>query len=112
MTHTQSKGDHTENKVTISAFEVVGCQYCVSHSDGLKLYARLFNAIAGNKHATLSFLNVSVITPSFLNAAIGQLYNLISKHRIKRLLKVEDMSPGDLLLLKLVVANAKEYFGN
>jgi len=59
---------------------------------------------------TVSFLNVSSLTSAFLNAAIGQLYGSFTENGIRSKLKVKDIEPDDLALLKRVVETAKQYF--
>jgi hypothetical protein len=58
----------------------------------------------------LSFLNVETLSPTFLNAAIGQLYAGFSESAIRNSLSVADMAREDMFLLKRVVDNAKAYF--
>lgn len=99
-----------QNNITISIFEVVGSHLCVASSDGQKVYDRLAIAIQNNRGVMLSFRNVSILTSAFLNAAIGQLYGNFSEAQIRALLKVEDIQPDDLALLKRVVDTAKQYF--
>ena len=53
---------------------------------------------------------MTTLTAAFLNAAIGQLYGRFNEERIRSLLKVEDMQPDDIALLKRVVDTAKLYF--
>ncbi|MCZ7667862.1 MAG: STAS-like domain-containing protein [Chloroflexi bacterium] len=59
---------------------------------------------------TLSFHNVTTMTSAFLNTAIGQLYGVFSEEQMRGWLKVQDMQPDDLALLKRVVDTAKLYF--
>ena len=99
-----------EKDIEISIYEVVGNQLCVASSDGQKVYERIATALRNNKKVTLSFDNVSALTSAFLNAAIGQLYGEFSGEHIKASLKVRDMQPDDIALLKRVVETAKEYF--
>ena len=51
-----------------------------------------------------------MLTPAFLNAAIGQMYGEFPEAQIKANLSVADMEPDDLELLKRVVDSAKDYF--
>lgn len=96
--------------VTVSIFEVVGSPLCVASSDGQKIYERLTSALKDDRSVTLSFHNVSTLTSAFLNAAVGQLYGEFSEEKIRSLLKVQDMQPEDMALLKRVVETAKQYF--
>jgi len=101
-----------QKEMTISIFEVVGSPLCVASSDGQKVYERLAIALKEGRSVTLSFHNVSILTSAFLNAAIGQLYGEFSEGNIRSLLKVQDMQPDDLALLKRVVETAKQYFSD
>ena len=99
-----------QNTLKISIFEVVGSPLCVASDDGQKVHERLAASIREDRSVTISFHNISTLTSAFLNAAIGQLYGAFSEEQIRALLKVEDMQPDDLTLLKRVVETAKEYF--
>lgn len=101
-----------QKDLTISIFEVVGSPLCVASGDGQKVYERLAAALKENRGVTFSFHNVSTLTPAFLNVAIGQLYWEFNEEKIRALLKVRDMQPDDLTLLKRVVETAKEYFND
>ncbi len=99
-----------QKEMTITIFEIVGSPLCVASSDGQRVYDRLAAALKEGKSAILSFHNVSTLTSAFLNAAIGQLYGEFSEDQIRALLKVQDMEPDDMALLKRVVETAKQYF--
>ena len=96
--------------IQVSMFEVVGGPLCVASNDGQKVYDRIAAALKMDRAVTLSFHKVTTLTAAFLNAAIGQLYGTFSEEKIRSLLKVKDMEPVDLALLKRVVDNAKLYF--
>jgi len=101
-----------QKELTISLFEVVGSPLCVASGDGQKVYERLAAAFRENKRVNISFLNISTLTSAFLNAAIGQLYGEFSEEQVRDLLKIQDIQPDDLFLLKRVVETAKAYFEN
>ncbi len=94
----------------LSIFEIVGSPLCVASSDGQKVHDRLAAALREGRSVMLSFHNITTLTSAFLNAAIGQLYGAFSEEQIRSLLKVQDMQPDDLALLKRVVETAKQYF--
>lgn len=94
----------------LSIFEIVGSPLCVASSDGQKINDRLAAALKEGRNVVLSFHNVTAITSAFLNAAVGQLYGSFSEDKLRSLLKVRDMPPDDLALLKRVVETAKQYF--
>ncbi|MFH0957760.1 MAG: STAS-like domain-containing protein [Pseudomonadota bacterium] len=90
----------------------LGSPLCVASDDGKKVYERIRKAIRQRRSLALSFVNITRLTPAFLNAAIGQLYGEFSEEEIRTKLSVKDMAPDDLVLLKRVVETAKEYFKN
>lgn len=96
--------------IAISVFEVVGSSLCVASGDGQKVYERLAAALRRKRGVSLSFRNVTTLTSAFLNAAIGQLYGEFGEDQVRELLRVEDMEPDDMALLKRVVDTAKLYF--
>jgi len=99
-----------QKNMTLSIFTVVGSPLCVASGDGQKVYERLAAALKEGRSVILSFHNISTLTSAFLNAAVGQLYGEFSEEQIRALLKVQDMQPDDLALLKRVVETAKLYF--
>lgn len=96
--------------ITISPFEIVGGPLCVASDDGQKVFQRIAAALKEGRTVTVSFKNVTSLTSAFLNAALGQLYGSFSEDEIRARLRVNDMEPSDLALLKRVVDTAKEYF--
>ena len=99
-----------KKNVTLSVFEIVGSPLCVASDDGQKVYDRIASALKEDRSVTVSFVNVSGVTSAFLNAAIGQLYGTFREGEIRSRLRVKDMQPDDLALLKRVVETAKQYF--
>ena len=101
-----------EKTIEISLYGVVGSPLCVASDDGQKVYKRLVAALGRSLPVSLSFRNISVLTPTFLNTAVGQLYGKFDETAIRELLKVKDIKPDDAALLKRVVSNARLYFQN
>lgn len=99
-----------KKEMLISIFEIVGSPLCVASNDGQKVHDRIAAVLKEARSVTLSFHNVTTLTSAFLNAAIGQLYGTFSEEQIRSLLKVQDIQPDDLALLKRVIETAKQYF--
>jgi hypothetical protein len=100
------------SNITLSIREIVGSPDCVASDNGQGLYDRVAVALKQGIEVTVSFRDVSSLTRAFLNAAIGRLYGTFSESEIRSKLKVKDMQPDDLALLKRVVETAKQYFKN
>ena len=98
-------------EIKLNIFEQIGSSAAVSSEDGEILYGRIVKGLAENNvKIALDFTNIELITSTFLNAAIGQLYNKYDSPLLRERLKVENMEKEDLELLKKVVERAKEYF--
>lgn len=104
----QEKSKTVTEPVTLSVFDIVGGPLCVSASDGRCLYDKIAPLLRTGTPVVLSFKQVDVLIPAFLNAAVGQLYGKLSKNR--KLLSVRGLAADDLEVLRCVVDNAKLYF--
>lgn len=98
------------NEIKLSVTTVVGNRLCVASSDGGKLYEHIAKALEADNCVMLSFSDITLLTAAFLNNAIGRLYGKFSEEKIRALLKVEDIERDDMLLIKAVADNAKQYF--
>ena len=94
----------------LSVFEIIGHPVCIVPSEGQKVYDRIEAAIKKDQCVSLSFFNVTTLTPGFLNAAIGQLYGVFNAGKIRKLLSVRDMQQDDMQLLRRVIETAQHYF--
>ncbi|MBU0701451.1 STAS-like domain-containing protein [bacterium] len=100
-------------EIKVNIFEQIGSSAAVSSEDGELLYNRIAKGLKEKEvKVILDFINIELITSTFLNAAIGQLYNEYDSPFLRERLKVENMTGEDLELLKKVVERAKEYFKN
>lgn len=101
-----------KNILSLSVLEIVGSPACAFPSDGQKIYDRLAVAIREDRKAVLSFRNVTTLTPAFLNAALGQLYGEFNESDLHAKLNLVDIEPTDLVLVKRITENAKQYFSD
>lgn len=99
-----------KQKLSVAVSALVGSPLCVASQDGQRVHERIALALRAHNHVTVSFLNAPILTAAFLNAAIGQLYGTFTENEIRSKLKVTDIQPDDLALLKRVVRTAKQYF--
>lgn len=99
-----------ETKLKI--FEIVGSSTAVSTEAGQKVFSLLDKAFQNNITTILDFKEIRLMTSAFLNAAIGQLYSKYNSDKLQLLIKLENISNQDKLLIKKVVDAAKEYFSN
>ena len=101
-----------KDQITVRIFDIVGGPLCVSAEDGQKVYEKIYPLVREGHKVVLSFDQIEIIISSFLNSAIGQLYEKFTEEQIREQLTVRDMDQEDLTLLKRVVENAKAYFRN
>ena len=99
-------------EIKISILESVGGSAAVSSEDGDLLFDKISNALNNKIVVMLDFNNLELITSTFLNASIGQLYSEFDSDYLNAHLKLINISEDDLALLKKVIQRAKEYFKN
>ena len=85
---------------------------CSSSAAGRRAFKRIHQAIGLGKGVKLSFEGVLVVTPTFLNEALGQLYGHFSEADVRRSLSIVNATQEQLALLKRGVDNAKSYFAS
>ena len=97
-----------EVKIIVNQF--VANNECYMPDEGDKIFKKIEKLFNANEKVVLSFKDITFITHSFLNTAIGQLYGAFCSETIRNSLKVEGLSTDDIQLLALVIRNAKRYF--
>ena len=97
-------------KKTINIVDVINDKSAVSQDDGGKVYDILTRSFSNNEKVILDFKNVELVTSSFLNAAIGQLYSKYESTFMNENMTIKNINSDDDELLKLVIKRAKEYF--
>lgn len=85
---------------------------CVSPGAGDKLCQDIGQALREGLRVHLAWGRVQIVTPTFLNHALGQLYAHFSEDSIRQALSIVDASTDQLVIVKRVVDNAKMYFAS
>lgn len=101
-----------KERIIINLSEIVGSPNCISAEHGQRVYENIATLMLVGNRILLNFDQVEIVTPTFLNASVGQLYDKFSSHRIRELVSVQGLATDDLVLLKRIVDNAKRYFQN
>lgn len=101
-----------KDTIVVRVYDIVGGPLCVSADDGQKVYDKIAPLLSDGNKVVLSFDKVETMISAFLNAAVGQLYGVLTESKVRELLAVQDMANEDKALLKRVVDNAKVYFSN
>lgn len=96
----------------LSIYSLVGKSFCTNVDDGQLLYDLLYRTLKAKQVIALDFQNIEMITPTFLNIAIGQLYRDFAVEFIRAHLTVVNMLPEDMALLKRVVDTAKLFYSD
>ena len=94
----------------ISIYKVIGGSAAVATADGETLFKDIFSVLAQENIVILDFNGIEALTSTFLNSAIGQLYNKFDSPFLQTHLKVINISKEDMESLKKVVERAKQYF--
>jgi hypothetical protein len=79
---------------------------------GQKIYELIQPELVANRPVELDFSRVNICISPFFNFAIGQLLRDIQPDTLNRLLKVSNLNPVGLQVLKLVIDNAKSYYSD
>ncbi|HEW78870.1 MAG TPA: DUF4325 domain-containing protein [Phycisphaerales bacterium] len=95
---------------TINIFDVVGGKAAVSTEDGDRLFETISAFLGKDFEVVLDFVNIETLTSTFLNAAIGQLYNKYDSPFLRKHLSTSNLQPEDKELMVKIIERAKEYF--
>lgn len=95
----------------LSVYEQIG-ENCLTLDDGQKIYGLIHPELLANHQVELDFDKVKVFASPFFNAAIGQLLKDIKPECLNRLLKICNLVPAGLAVLKRVISNSKQYYSD
>ena len=95
----------------LDIYELIG-ENCITLEDGQKIYDRIHPELLAGHPVELDFAKVGVYASPFFNAAIGQLLKDIKTEELNRLLKVFNLVPAGLAVLKRVIENSKQYYSD
>ncbi|MFH1097454.1 MAG: STAS-like domain-containing protein [Candidatus Desantisbacteria bacterium] len=95
----------------ITVYDLVG-ENCITLEDGQKIFDLIHPELSGDNIVDLDFKNVKIFASPFFNAAIGRLLKDIKPDDLNRLLKITNIVPIGLAVLKRVIENSKEYYSN
>lgn len=98
------------DSIPIRILDVLGQPLAISGTDGQLLHDQIAPLLRARRRVELCFGGLKITTPTFLSAAIGQLYGAFAHDELRALLSVREATPDDLALLQRVVQNAKHYF--
>jgi len=85
---------------------------CITLEDGKKVFDLVHPKLLVGHSVELDFANVTVFASPFFNSAIGRLLKDIKPEDLNRLLKITNLIPTGLEVLKRVIENSKEYYSN
>lgn len=97
-------------QITLHIVGLIGDAYGTEASDGQKIFELISRAFTEGKQVNLSFQNLEMVTTSFLNTAVGQLYRDYPESFIRENLKVTHISEAGKVALKRVVDTAKIFY--
>jgi len=95
----------------INVYEMIG-ENCITLEDGQRIFEMIHHELTDGNAVELNFEKVTVVASPFLNAAIGRLLKDIKPGNLNRLLKITNLVPTGLAVLRRVIENSKEYYSN
>jgi hypothetical protein len=97
--------------ITVSIKDIIKSPLAVSSEDAEKLYSVLRKELQNGHKIELSFDGISDFISSFLNAAIGRLYNNEFSYEIlDKDITVNGLDESDMGIYISVVERAKSYY--
>jgi len=85
---------------------------CITPDDGQKVYDLIHPELIAGNLVELDFTGVDIIAPPFLNAAIGEVLKDLQPEDLDRFLKVSNLIPLGMRVMKRVIENSKEYYSD
>lgn len=83
---------------------------CVDPEDGGRLWSDIRDALSRDESVCQDFGGVTTLTSSFLNPAIGRLYESFSADDLASCLNCTGLDQTDEAILRLVQSNAIRFF--
>ncbi|MEB3212469.1 MAG: STAS-like domain-containing protein [Leptolyngbyaceae bacterium] len=87
-------------------------EFATDADSGQTLYERVYPQVKAGKPVELDFEGVHVFASAFFNFAVGQLLSDLSTEHLNTYLSVQNLSPDGHSVLKRVIDNAKQYYGD
>lgn len=94
------------NYINIDIAKEIDSIFACAYEDAQYVFELIFKAFKDKKKVIISFKNIDVLTISFLNTAVGQLYKEHSDEFIKANLKVVDISESYKVMLRRAIDKA------
>lgn len=104
------------NKIThfpqnvVQLVDLASSPHLVDESDGTLVFQLVLPLLQNGEVISLSFKDAETVTTSFLNRAIGDLYQQISAEAIEQQLHFVDVDEEDLARIERVQTFANEFY--
>ena len=96
--------------ITLRIIDITGTDICVAATHGNLVRSVIREHIQKGDSIMLDFEGVTLLTSSFLNTAIGDLYGEIDPRTLGQSLNVKNISQDNRDTLKFVIENAKYFY--
>ena len=96
----------------IQVFNIIGSPYAVDAQDGETIFESIKKYFDNNRTVKLSFLNIELSTTSFLNTAIGKLYESFDDSYIEKHLVIVDIDNVTKEQIEKVKESAKIFYND
>ncbi|MDD3877051.1 MAG: STAS-like domain-containing protein [Bacteroidales bacterium] len=95
---------------SINIFNETDSNIAVTQQSGQLVFNKIDKILSLGLKVKIDFTNIEVITPAFLNAAIGQLYSKYASNELQEKIELQNVLPEDVGFFQKVINNAKVYF--
>lgn len=83
---------------------------CLTFESGEKVYELIFSQLRDGKAVHLDFEGVRIFASPFFNAAVGRLLKDFDSDTLNLLVKIENINPVGLHVLRQVIKNSSQYY--
>jgi hypothetical protein len=87
-------------------------EYAISADHGQQVYDQVHSDLLDGRSVELDFAEVKIFASAFFNFAIGQLLKDISTDDLNRLLKISNLNPSGISILRHIITNAKRFYSD
>jgi DNA-binding transcriptional MerR regulator len=105
----QKEENMFEKQIVLKDF--IGDTICSEKKDGRKVFEEIFRLLKENANIILSFKDITILTPQFLNVALGELYGCLDYNIIDTHISIQDATIKQIEQIQQAVKTAKKYYG-
>lgn len=97
------------NQKVITIKDIIGTENAITREDATKVEKFIVEALTNKESITVSFKNIKIVTPSFLNVVVGDLFANFTREQINTINFI-DCTENTKYLINFIKEEAEKYF--